>query len=1073
MDFEAGVVNTKTEDNDSAALNAVSESSFASAAFESAFEAKFDSKFESVFNTKFDSAYEEKQKKKDYEKKQEIPRDSYSFIALGPSHKIDEKTTRDNRIPLFFGFVVFVFQISLLLLMVLSKTMRTLSNNEDLDNPDQDKSGIFLGSFIPANASVIVRIAQFMVVLASILFGADSFLDLVEGMMYFKMYFEPEYFWVRVSSSLKALQGFLAYAAGFLLVMTSTDVIDIILNFAAVNYISQFDNQAYLLAHAGYYTKTMRVTTEHIKKIKLKATATLKEKTKGRFYLGAVVMITVSSLMPFFILITINGEKSDHWKTRMLRVEFDEENLKQYSGCFKIADDARFYRRMAYQGYLTTQTAALAYCKDDHRWVFHKEGPDVDPCNLNNLDNELAHSSKTYSFDVSTAFDSPWLSSWNKPIAAYFIENDENNVNEDYFFCDQYQNDGKCDINLNNFNYQYDGGDCCAATCSDSKLCGKGNVTFDTAFGQENVTGYGFPSCEDPNLSTVPMLIHLDHIESFNKSFDVSPFLALKCIEDGIEVSSRSDEQFRIFSIPLDENMEDEHNVTYIRTNNDNTVCALQIESDSSEREENYEEGSSWGSVKYNVFLLHSRSETNNWKVGFSTGNTDRKKTFKVYGGYSQDTIGLDTGRLVMNGTVPIEIGDKTTLKDIADVFTFLDNLTLYEKDLTDEDRTEKNAFTTVTELVSHYADIARKMGLFTSLTTLHSDDKNSASTDNIALDDNNTNADEVLRRIPTAIGFLTSLQTINLDSINLSGTIPTEIGELTSLRYLILGNNALTGTIPTEIGLLSSLQNLDLTGNDLTGEIPTQVGGLTSLTTLILKENALIGTIPTEIGLMSYLETVDLAKNKLQGQIPTQIADLANLSKLVLNSESTSLTGTIPTEIEFMTSLRHLDLAGNNLRGEIPTEIRVLTSLKFINLAENNLIGKMPTFTDSKNTSLTDTIPAEIVFMTSLLHLDLKKNQLTGEIPTDIGCLTSLTKLLLNENDLVGTIPTEIASMKSLQHLDLTGNKLRGEMPNEILEMTNLMYFIVGENYLRGNTPKGNKIVEYKLQKYGPFAAS
>ena len=637
-------------DNDSAASNAVSESSFASAAFQSAFDAKFESAFESAFNTKFDSkigsafdnekfeskfesefepvfnrAYEEEQKKKDYEG---IPRDSYSFIALGPWYKIDDKTTHDNRIPFFFGWVVFFFQISLLLLMVFSKTLRTLSNNEDIDNPDQDRSGIHWGSFIPANASVIVRITQFMVVLAFILFGGESLLDLTEGMMYFKMHFGPEYFWVRVCNILKALQGFLACAAAFLLVMTSTDVIDIILNFAAVNYISSFDNQAYELAHAGYYSKTMQVTTEHIKKIKLMCA--LKDlKTKVPFYLLTVAIIGFG-LMPLVIYITFKGEQSDHWKTRMLRVEFDEENLKQYSGCFKIADDARFHRRMAYQGYLTTQTAALAYCKDDHRWVFHKEGPDVDPCNLNNLDNELAHSSKTYSFDVSTAFDSPWLSSWNKPIAAYFIENDENNVSEDYFFCDEYQNDGKCDMNLNNFNYQYDGGDCCAATCSDSKLCGKGTVTFDTAFGQEKVTGYGFPSCEDPDLSTVPMLIHLDHIESFNKSFDVSPFLALKCIEDGIEVSSRSDEQFRIFSIPLDENMEDEHNVTYIRTNNDNTVCALQIESDSSEREENYEESSSRGSVKYHVFVLHSRGKTNNWKVGFSTGNTDSKKTFKV-----------------------------------------------------------------------------------------------------------------------------------------------------------------------------------------------------------------------------------------------------------------------------------------------------------------------------------------------------------------------------------------------------------------------------------------------------------
>ena len=50
------------------------------------------------------------------------------------------------------------------------------------------------------------------------------------------------------------------------------------------------------------------------------------------------------------------------------------------------------------------------------------------------------------------------------------------------------------------------------------------------------------------------------------------------------------------------------------------------------------------------------------------------------------------------------------------------------------------------------------------------------------------------------------------------------------TLAYLALNDNELEGEIPTEIGNLNRLQTLQLHGNDLSGFLPTEFGRLTAL---------------------------------------------------------------------------------------------------------------------------------------------------------------------------------------------------------------------------------------------------
>ena len=85
---------------------------------------------------------------------------------------------------------------------------------------------------------------------------------------------------------------------------------------------------------------------------------------------------------------------------------------------------------------------------------------------------------------------------------------------------------------------------------------------------------------------------------------------------------------------------------------------------------------------------------------------------------------------------------------------------------------------------------------------------------------------------IPAALGGLTSLRQLHLQTNQLTGPIPAELGDLTSLRQLHLHTNQLTGAIPPELGGLNNLLRLYLTNNNLSGAIPAALGGLESLET-------------------------------------------------------------------------------------------------------------------------------------------------------------------------------------------------------------------------------------------------
>ena len=286
--------------------------------------------------------------------------------------------------------------------------------------------------------------------------------------------------------------------------------------------------------------------------------------------------------------------------------------------------------------------------------------------------------------------------------------------------------------------------------------------------------------------------------------------------------------------------------------------------------------------------------------------------------------------------------------------------------------------------------------------------------------------------------GRVTALEIDNTgEEDGISGAIPTELGDLTALTSLDISYNQLSGAIPTQIGTITALTSLDLSSNQLTGAIPTQIGSLTALTSLDLSSNQLTGAIPTQIGSLMGLTALVLSGNELTGAIPTQLGSLNSLVDLGLGGNQ--LTGAIPTQLGSLTGLTFLDLSSNQLTGAIPTQIGSLTALTALDLSCNELTGA---------------IPFQLGSLTALTSLDLSSNELTWAIPAQFGALTGLTSLDLSSNDLIGTIPSQLGSLSSLTDLYLGGNRLIGFVPTAIGTITTLSVFSICDNQLTGDLP-------------------
>ena len=94
-----------------------------------------------------------------------------------------------------------------------------------------------------------------------------------------------------------------------------------------------------------------------------------------------------------------------------------------------------------------------------------------------------------------------------------------------------------------------------------------------------------------------------------------------------------------------------------------------------------------------------------------------------------------------------------------------------------------------------------------------------------------------------------------------------------------------LGGVLPSNIGLLDALTSIDMGYNGIGGSLPSSIGLLTALTSLRLGSNRLAKTVPSELGQLKKLALLRLSKNWFTGTLPSALCSLPAAVSLQLQS--------------------------------------------------------------------------------------------------------------------------------------------------------------------------------------------
>nr|GFA57442.1 leucine-rich repeat protein [Tanacetum cinerariifolium] len=190
---------------------------------------------------------------------------------------------------------------------------------------------------------------------------------------------------------------------------------------------------------------------------------------------------------------------------------------------------------------------------------------------------------------------------------------------------------------------------------------------------------------------------------------------------------------------------------------------------------------------------------------------------------------------------------------------------------------------------------------------------------------------------IPDTLGLWKSLKEFD------ARVLPISMGNLSDqLAFLDLGENQLFGSLPSgigpipdAIGNLSLLNRLYLNSNKLEGLIPPSLGNCKELNGLNLRHNKL------KIKYLKMLSGLDLSYNNLSGTITSSLGECISLTMLYLRGNI--FHGIIPSSLSSLGGLSVLDISKNNLSGKIPQFLDKWKSLEFLNLSFNDFEGEVP----------------------------------------------------------------------------------------------------------------------------------
>ena len=363
-----------------------------------------------------DKANEKDVSEAEDESEELLPDDTFSFLQIAPPISLTFAT----------GIIVFIIEAVTLAFLALDSI-----DPSDSENPLQ----------VPPNIEAPVRASQVLAILISVV-SQDN---VVESLKCFhdgdiSEDLEAAGFEGKVSQFrywggvfLRFITGIGALATTFMLIIASETNLDLLLNFTAVEFVSQLDNTIFDLAKLGYIGATAKKYTLMIDYAKFRPreeeSSSLvpeqvstepqnkAEKDEANFSPGGsresiahgVGIFNFLTMMFFWAWIVVKQVRGDYLCSRIF-VQFGDEfipGLGTLSGTYRLQPQGfgkvQYVEELDREG---IEPARFGYCDDTGIWAFGKsdtKGAIVDVCA-----NPIAFSEETISFDILSTSGAPW-----------------------------------------------------------------------------------------------------------------------------------------------------------------------------------------------------------------------------------------------------------------------------------------------------------------------------------------------------------------------------------------------------------------------------------------------------------------------------------------------------------------------------------------------------------------------------------------------------------------------------------------------------------------------------------------
>jgi len=293
---------------------------------------------------------------------------------------------------------------------------------------------------------------------------------------------------------------------------------------------------------------------------------------------------------------------------------------------------------------------------------------------------------------------------------------------------------------------------------------------------------------------------------------------------------------------------------------------------------------------------------------------------------------------------------------------------------------------------------------------------------------------------LPSWLGELTSLESLNLSRCRRLTALPAALRALTALQALHLSGCVGLAALPAELGALTALTTLNLARCEGLTALPAALGALTALQILDLQRCTGLMALPAELGALKALKILDLSGCEGLVTLPAELGALMALERLNLLYCGKLMV--LPAELGALTALKTLDISKCNGLTALPGELGALTRLETLDLNKCEALTALPAslglLTGLKKLHLFEckalvALPESLGTLTALEKLDLSRCSELRALPAKLGALTALKALNLSNCSGVTALPVELGALTALQSLDLSMCSHLTSLPAEL----------------------------------------